>query len=90
VQRDTVGAYVMTIGTDGKVARKDVTTADMSGGNWVVTNGLAAGDQIVVSGIQNVKAGAPAKASPWHAATAGGSSSANAQGSSASPSSGGK
>jgi membrane fusion protein, multidrug efflux system len=90
VQRDTVGAYVMTVGTDGKVARKDVTTADMIGGNWVVTDGLAAGDQVVVSGIQNVKAGAPAKASPWHAAPVGGSSSANAPGASASPSSGGK
>lgn len=80
VQRDTVGAYVMTVGTDGKVARKDVTTTDMSGGNWVVTDGLIAGDQIVVSGIQNVKAGAPAKASPWHAAPASGTSSANAPG----------
>ncbi len=30
VQRDTVGAYVMTVGSDGKVKRKDVTTADMS------------------------------------------------------------
>ena len=80
VQRDTVGAYVMTVGTDGKVARKDVTTTDMSGGNWVVTDGLKSGDQVVVSGIQNVKAGAPAKASPWHAAPAGGSSAANAPG----------
>jgi RND family efflux transporter, MFP subunit len=90
VQRDTVGAYVMTVGNDGKVVRKDVSTGDMSGGNWVVTGGLAAGDQVVVSGIQNVKAGAPAKASPWHAAPAGGSSSASAQGASASPSSGSK
>ncbi|MHB1058372.1 MAG: efflux RND transporter periplasmic adaptor subunit [Rhodanobacter sp.] len=80
VQRDTVGAYVMTVGKDGKVERKDVATADMAGGNWVVTGGIAAGDQVVVSGIQNVKAGAPAKASPWHPAPAGGSSSANAPG----------
>jgi membrane fusion protein (multidrug efflux system) len=80
VQRDTVGAYVMTVGTDGKVARKDVTTTDMSGGNWVVTDGLKAGDQVVASGIQNVKDGAPAKASPWHAAPASSTSSANAPG----------
>jgi membrane fusion protein (multidrug efflux system) len=80
VQRDTVGAYVMTVGKDGKVARKDVTTTDMVGGNWVVSGGLAAGDQVVVSGIQNVKAGAPAKASPWHPAPAGGASPTNAPG----------
>ncbi|WP_426702625.1 efflux RND transporter periplasmic adaptor subunit [Rhodanobacter sp. Col0626] len=78
VQRDTVGAYVMTVGTDGKVVRKDVTTTDMSGGNWVITAGLAAGDQVVVSGIQNVKDGAPAKASPWQPTPAAGSSAANA------------
>jgi membrane fusion protein (multidrug efflux system) len=80
VQRDTVGAYVMTVGGDGKVARKDVTTTDMSGANWVITGGLTAGDQIVVSGIQNVKAGAPAKASPWQATPAAGSSAATAPG----------
>jgi membrane fusion protein (multidrug efflux system) len=70
VQRDTVGAFVMTVGADGKVVRKDVTAADMAGGNWVITDGLQTGDQVVVSGIQNVKAGAPAKASPWHAPAA--------------------
>ena len=36
LQRDTVGAYVMTVGSDNKVVRKDVTTSDMRGGNWVV------------------------------------------------------
>jgi len=69
VQRDTVGAYVMTVGADGKVVRKDISTADMVDGNWVINDGLAAGDQVVVSGIQNVKAGAPAKASPWKPAS---------------------
>ncbi|WP_426689325.1 efflux RND transporter periplasmic adaptor subunit [Rhodanobacter ginsengiterrae] len=74
VQRDTVGAYVMTVGADGKVVRKDVTTTNMTGGNWVINDGLTAGDQVIVSGIQNVKAGAPAKASPWHPAASSSSS----------------
>jgi membrane fusion protein (multidrug efflux system) len=73
VLRDTVGAYVMAIGADGKVERKDVTTADTQGGNWIITSGLKPGDTLVVSGIQNVKAGAPAKASPWHAPAPAGS-----------------
>ena len=74
VLRDTVGAYVFTVGKDGKVARRDVTTSAASGGDWVVTAGLAAGEQVIVSGVQNVKEGAPAKASPWqpHAAGNGG------------------
>jgi len=71
VLRDTVGAYVFTVGKDGKVARRDVTTSAASGGNWVVTAGLAAGEQVIVSGVQNVKEGAPAKASPWQPSTAG-------------------
>jgi membrane fusion protein (multidrug efflux system) len=81
VQRDTTGAYVMTVGGDGKVARKDVAVGDMSGGNWVVTGGLNGGDQIVVSGLQKIKDGAQAKATPWHAAPpAGGNPSPAASG----------
>jgi len=68
LQRDTVGAYVMTVGSDNKVVRKDVTTSDMRDGNWVVNQGLDAGDRVVVSGVQNVKAGAPAKPTLWHPA----------------------
>lgn len=71
VQRDTVGAYVFTVGSDSKVARRDVTLGAASGSNWVVTDGIAAGDQVVVSGVQNVKEGAPAKASPWKPQAAG-------------------
>jgi membrane fusion protein (multidrug efflux system) len=65
LQRDTDGAYLMVVGADGKVVRKNVGTGDMVGGNWVITEGLAAGDQVIVSGLQKVKVGAPAKASPW-------------------------
>ncbi|MBD8882118.1 efflux RND transporter periplasmic adaptor subunit [Rhodanobacter sp. 7MK24] len=65
VLRDTAGAYVFVVGSDGNVKRHDVATSGMSGSNWVVTSGLAAGDQVVVSGVQNVHDGAPAKASPW-------------------------
>lgn len=78
VQRDTVGAYVMTVGADDKVIRKGVTTADQNGGNWVITDGLKAGEKVVVSGIQNVKDGEPAKPEPWHPAPAGASSAAHA------------
>ncbi|MBT2142944.1 MULTISPECIES: efflux RND transporter periplasmic adaptor subunit [unclassified Rhodanobacter] len=78
VLRDTVGAYVFTVGKDGKVARRDVATSAASGGNWVVTAGLAAGEQVIVSGVQNVKEGEPAKASPWQPSTAGNRGSAAA------------
>ncbi|MEO7053313.1 MAG: efflux RND transporter periplasmic adaptor subunit [Rhodanobacter sp.] len=78
VQRDTTGAYVMTVGAENKIVRKSVTTTDMSGRHWVINDGLTAGDRVVVSGIQNVKEGAPVKPSPWHNAPAGAASSAHA------------
>ncbi len=67
VQRDPSGAFVMTMGADDKVERKDVTTSNMRGGEWVVTSGLHAGDVVIVSGIQDAKTGELAKASPWEA-----------------------
>jgi membrane fusion protein (multidrug efflux system) len=65
LQRDVTGAYLMVVGADGKVVRKDVTADQAAGSNWVVTSGLKSGDQIIVSGLQTVKEGAPAKAQPW-------------------------
>jgi membrane fusion protein (multidrug efflux system) len=65
VARDVAGAYVLVVNQEGKVERKNVTANDMSNGNWVVTNGLATGDQVIASGLQAVQPGAPAKASPW-------------------------
>ena len=65
VQRDIKGNFVLIVGKDGKVVHRDVTTSGTSGLDWVVTSGLAAGDQVIVSGIQMVQVGASAKATPW-------------------------
>ena len=67
VQRDATSAYVLTVGKDGKVARKDIATDRTQGPNWVVSKGLAAGEQIIVSGIQRAQPGQPAKAVPYQA-----------------------
>lgn len=81
VQRDPNSAYVMVVGQDGKVARHNVTTADMRNGNWVITGGLEAGDRVVVSGVQKVRAGEPAKVTPWQPAQDGAQAPATAAGS---------
>ncbi|WP_312369305.1 efflux RND transporter periplasmic adaptor subunit [Stenotrophomonas sp.] len=65
VQRDTQGGYVLVVGKDGKVVRKNVNLDNQQGGNWLISSGLAAGDQVIVSGVQKVKEGAPATAKPW-------------------------
>ncbi|RRU15110.1 efflux RND transporter periplasmic adaptor subunit, partial [Stenotrophomonas sp. 278] len=65
LQRDTVGGYVMVVGKDGKVVRKNVTTEGQQGSSWLVTGGIEPGDQVIVAGVQKVKEGAPASAKPW-------------------------
>ena len=55
VQRDARSAYVLVVGNEGKVARKDVNAASAANGHWIVTEGLAAGDQVIVAGLQRVK-----------------------------------
>ena len=65
LQRDTVGAYLMIVGQDGKVARRDVSATDSQGADWIVTSGVANGDQVIVLGLQSVHEGAQAKTSPW-------------------------
>ncbi len=63
-------------------------------GNWLVSDGLAAGDKVIVAGVQKVKEGAPAvaavdpgarrqrQAPPGGAAPAAGKAPADAQASS--------
>lgn len=65
VQRDTQGGYVLVVGADGNVVRKNVVLGNQQGSEWLISSGLEGGDKVIVSGIQKVKAGAPAKPSPW-------------------------
>lgn len=65
VQRDTQGAFVMVVGEGDKVARKNVVTSGSQQGHWVITDGLAAGDRIIVAGLQKVQEEAVVKATPW-------------------------
>jgi membrane fusion protein (multidrug efflux system) len=65
VQRDTVGAYVLVVGPDSKVKRKDVTTSESAGNDWIVTGGLESGDRVIVAGVQAAKEGAQVSAAPW-------------------------
>src|SRR5690606_19637439 len=65
VLRDARGAYALVVGKNGKVARKDVRIASAAAaGDWVV-DGLAAGDQVIVSGVQKVQVDGQARAVPW-------------------------
>jgi membrane fusion protein (multidrug efflux system) len=81
VQRDTVGAFVFVVNANNKVGRKDVVATDSLGNNWVVTQGLADGDQIIVTGVQMVREGAPVKVVAWQVPAAVSTASAASAGS---------
>src|SRR5699024_1554509 len=49
VLRDADSAYVLVVGKDNKVQRKDITTQGMRKGDWIVTGGIDTGDHIIVS-----------------------------------------
>lgn len=61
VQRDAQGAYVLNVGADDKVERRTLTLQQMSGSDWIVSEGLSAGERIVVSGVQKARPGAVVK-----------------------------
>lgn len=65
VQRDITGAYVLVVDKSGNVDHRNVTTAGVRGNDWIVSAGLAPGDRVIVSGIQTVQLGKPAKTEPW-------------------------
>ncbi|MDE1146796.1 MAG: efflux RND transporter periplasmic adaptor subunit [Azospirillaceae bacterium] len=65
VQRGGDGsATVWVVGQDNKVNIRPVTTTQAQGDKWVVTSGLAAGDRIVVEGVQRLRPGAEVKPDP--------------------------
>ncbi|PPT95890.1 efflux transporter periplasmic adaptor subunit [Xanthomonas arboricola pv. arracaciae] len=66
LQRDALGAFVLVLGKDGKVARKNLTVDGQQKGQWIVTGGVTAGDQVIVDGVQKAKEGQPAKGVPWN------------------------
>ncbi|MFP6562436.1 efflux RND transporter periplasmic adaptor subunit [Paraburkholderia sp. B3] len=79
IQRDTVGAFAMVVDPSGKVARKDVEARDADGNNWIVTGGLAEGDEVIVKGLQSVHEGVSVKASAWQPDSAGAAPASGAQ-----------
>jgi membrane fusion protein (multidrug efflux system) len=63
VARDPKGnATAMVVGADDKVAVRPVKLGRSIGDQWLVEEGLAAGDRVVVEGLQKVKPGVQVKA----------------------------
>jgi membrane fusion protein (multidrug efflux system) len=59
---------VLIVDGQGKVSEKVIQADRAVGSNWLVTSGLAAGDQVIVEGLQKARAGITVKAMPLGAA----------------------
>ncbi|MET1416627.1 efflux RND transporter periplasmic adaptor subunit [Roseibium sp. HPY-6] len=57
LQSDQGGYFVLTVGTDGKVAKTPIKTREVTGTQAVVTDGLKAGDKVITQGSQKVRVG---------------------------------
>jgi membrane fusion protein (multidrug efflux system) len=70
VQRSAQGDSVMVVGADGMVAPRPVKVGTAKDNQWVVLDGLKAGEQVMVDGFQKLRGKAPVKAVPWKGAAA--------------------
>ena len=70
-------ASALIVGADGKVERRTLKVGRAIADRWQVTEGLQAGEQVIIEGLQNVKVGTlvQVKATPVAAAAASGSGS---------------
>src|ERR1700761_5095951 len=71
VQRNVGGgSEVFVVKDDGRVAAQPVRTGAAQEGQWFVTEGLKAGDRVVVEGFQKFAAGDKVKPQTWDEADA--------------------
>lgn len=70
VTRSAQGDTVSVVGADGKIAPRQVKVGGQQNGQWVILDGVKAGEQIMVDGFQKLQMmppGTPVKAVPWQA-----------------------
>ena len=65
VTRAASGDSVLVVGEGGKAAPRPVRISGSTGSSWIVTDGLKAGEQVIVEGFQKMRPGVPVKPVPW-------------------------
>ena len=53
--------YVYVVDENNTAQSRTVSILESQGSNWIVTEGLEDGDQLIVSGLQSVRSGAPVR-----------------------------
>ena len=67
VTRGSTGDSVMIVGADGKVVSRPVRVGSAQAGEWVILDGVKAGELVMVDGFQKLRGDAPVKPVPWQA-----------------------
>jgi len=68
VTRTQQGDTLTVVGADGKLSKRTVKISAAQNNQWVVLDGLKAGEQVMVDGFQKLQMmppGTPVKAVPW-------------------------
>jgi membrane fusion protein, multidrug efflux system len=73
VQQSLGRQFVLVVGRGDTVASRDVRTGPWSGDAWIIEQGLAPGDRVVVDGVQKAAPGRPVKPVAVSPDSAGGS-----------------
>jgi membrane fusion protein, multidrug efflux system len=63
-------AMVLAVGAEEKVEPRQIKVVRTVGDNWLVSEGLKAGDRVILEGLQRARPGAPVKAVPFGSAPA--------------------
>jgi membrane fusion protein (multidrug efflux system) len=56
---------VMVVGNEEKVEPRVIKVLRTVGENWLVSEGLKAGDRVILEGLQKARPGTPVKAVPF-------------------------
>ncbi|MDO8989479.1 MAG: efflux RND transporter periplasmic adaptor subunit [Sideroxyarcus sp.] len=65
VQMTPQGQFVTVVDGEGKAAMRPIRTGGMTGSDFVIEEGLQAGDKVIVNGLQKARPGTPVKAVEW-------------------------
>jgi len=73
VTRSNEGDSVKVVGPDGMVSTRVVRVGSAQSNQWLIEDGLKAGELVMVDGFQKVRGPGPVKPVPWQPLTAAGS-----------------
>jgi len=60
------GQSVLVVDAEGKVSPRPVRTGAMAGTDFVISDGLKEGEQVIVNGLQKARPGSVVKPLPWN------------------------